>query len=295
MRFAPRGQIEPGLAARWNVSDDGLSYIFRLSAGEWPSGRKISAHQVARILRREVATNNNNPLKDTLGAVDEIVAMTDRVLEIRLNAPRPNLLQLLAQPELALVYEGQGSGPFRIAARGAPTGFIPLERQVAAPDGEEGRREEVWLGGAAAAAGVRSFVAGDIDLLLGGNFADLPIARGVKLPRGALQFDPVAGLFGLVPARKGGPLADAELRKLLSQAIDHDAAIAALDVPGLIGRATILEAGLDGVPDPVTPPCEVPAVERRARWCFRKRLSLPSRGRCAPLVSRPGAQRLLTG
>ena len=45
--------------------------------------------------------------------------MTDRVLEIRLRAPRPNLLQLLAQPEFALVRNGQGSGPFAIAGQAA--------------------------------------------------------------------------------------------------------------------------------------------------------------------------------
>ena len=101
-------------------------------------------------------------------------------------------------------------------------------------------------------------------MLLGGTFAELPFARQVKLPRNALQFDPVAGLFGLAPARKGGPLADPELRKLLAQAIDRDALIAALDVPGLVGRATLLEAGLDGVPDPVMPQwLAIPIADRR--------------------------------
>src|SRR5918993_1811652 len=116
VRFDDRGQVVPGLAERWNVSDDGLSYIFRLQTGDWPDGRKIRADEVARILSRQLRPGSTNPLKDTLGAVSEIVAMTDRVIEIRLSAPRPNLLQLLAQPQFAIVREGQGTGPFIIDA-----------------------------------------------------------------------------------------------------------------------------------------------------------------------------------
>lgn len=114
VRFDANGQIVPGLAERWNVTDDGLSYIFRLEGAEWPDGQKISAYQVARILRRQIAGRSRNPLRDSLGAIEEIVAMTDRVLEIRLRAPRPNLLQILAQPEFAVARDGGGAGPFRI-------------------------------------------------------------------------------------------------------------------------------------------------------------------------------------
>ena len=77
VRFDERGQVVPGLAERWNVSDDGLSYIFRLQTGEWPDERKIRADDVARILSRQLRASSTNPLKDTLGAVKEIVAMTD--------------------------------------------------------------------------------------------------------------------------------------------------------------------------------------------------------------------------
>src|SRR5215216_2338458 len=55
VRFDATGQIVPGIAERWNVTDDGLSYIFRLQSGEWPDGRKITAEQVARVLRRQIA------------------------------------------------------------------------------------------------------------------------------------------------------------------------------------------------------------------------------------------------
>src|SRR3954447_2925656 len=101
VRFDASGNIVPGLAERWNVSDDGLSYIFRLSGAQWPDGTKITADQVARLLKRQLAGRSRNALKDSLGAVEDILAMTDRVVEIRLVAPRPTLLSLLAQPEMA--------------------------------------------------------------------------------------------------------------------------------------------------------------------------------------------------
>ena len=133
VRFDERGQVVPGLAERWNVSDDGLSYIFRLQTGEWPDGRKIRADEVARILSRQLRENSGNPLRDTLGAVSEVVAMTDRVIEIRLLAPRPNLLQLLAQPEFGLVRASVGTGPFG----------VPSPDEAAAIPAEEDNKGEI--------------------------------------------------------------------------------------------------------------------------------------------------------
>ena len=34
------GNIVAGLAERWNVSDDGLSYIFRIASTEWPTAAR---------------------------------------------------------------------------------------------------------------------------------------------------------------------------------------------------------------------------------------------------------------
>jgi peptide/nickel transport system substrate-binding protein len=267
VRFDASGQIVPGLAERWNVSDDGLSYIFRLSSGEWASGRKITAQQVARILRRAGSASNNNPLADTLGAIDEIVAMTDRVLEIRLKAPRPNLLQLLAQPELALIHDGNGTGPFQIdRGRPGPGGELRLQRLLSEEEEEEQQStEELLLGAGSATQGVQAFTEGRIALLLGGDFTNLPLARSASLARGALRFDPVGGLFGLVPTNAAGPLQEPEVRRLLAQAIDRDALVRSLAVPGLVGRATVLEPGLDFVPAPASPQwAAIPLAERRA-------------------------------
>ena len=264
VRFDAGGNIVGALAERWNVSDDGLSYIFRLAAGDWPDGRKLTAQQIARLLKRQIAPRSRNPLKDPLGAVEDVVAMTDRVIEIRLLAPRPNLLALLAQPEFAILRDGRmGTGPFQPSETAGPHGELRLVREVSAPDDDTSRREEVLLSAAGPAEAVRAFAAGVSDLVLGGTLVDLPYARRVKLPRGALVFDPASGLLGLVPTASGGVLDKPEVRRLLSQAVDRTGFVSALGVPALAPRATLLEPGLDGVSAPAPPAWLATAIADR--------------------------------
>jgi oligopeptide transport system substrate-binding protein len=253
VRFDASGDIVGGLAERWNVSDDGLSYIFRLASTSWPDGKKITAPQVAKLLKRQLAARSRNPIKDSLGAIQDVVAMTDRVIEIQLVAPRPNLLSLLAQPELAVLRDRFGTGPFTAAPSDAGK-ELRLTRQISASDNEEAaQREEVLLAGASATDAVQTFADDKVDLVLGGTFADLPLAQRAKLPRNALRFDPASGLFGLIPTHTGGGIDDPDVRHLLAQALDRANYIGALGVPGLTARATVLEPGLDGIPTPVAP------------------------------------------
>ena len=145
-----------------------------------------------------------------------------------------------------------GTGPFSVAPS-------RRQRRRAAPDARDRLRrrrgsrprEEVLLDGRQRRAGRRrASPPARPTWCSAARFADLPFAQRVKLPRGSLRFDPASGLFGLVPLAPGGALDDPDLRRLLSQAIDRDALIAALGVPGLAPRATLLEPGLDGVPAP---------------------------------------------
>jgi oligopeptide transport system substrate-binding protein len=253
VRFDASGNIVGGLAERWNVSDDGLSYIFRIASKDWPDGSKITAQQIARLLKRQLSDRSRNPLKDSLGAIDDIVAMTDRVIEIRLLAPRPNLLSLLAQPEFSILRSHDGTGPFTAVSTAQAGGEVPLRREIPAGADEKIQHEDVLLAGGATDDAIGDFIAGKVDLVLGGSFADLPLATRARLPRNALRFDPASGLFGLVPAQRGGKLDNPAIRQLLSQGLDRGAFVGALGVPGLAPRATLLEPGLDGTPAPAAP------------------------------------------
>lgn len=279
VRFDAAGQVVPGLAERWNVSDDGLSYIFRIEAGEWPDGRKFMARDVARILKRQLRATKDSAVREALGAVVDVVAMTDRVIEIQLSAPRPHLLELLAHPDFALIHEGTGSGPFQrrpdklteagdgkpeIGEQGdAPPLPVMLTRRAMGIDGDVPEREEIELRARAAPAAIGAFQRGETDLVLGGTIGDLPLVTGLRLPRGALRFDPAIGLFGLVPARADGPLSEPDVRALLDRAIDRPALIAALAIPGLGPRATLLQAGLAGIAEPVQPAWLAQPIEER--------------------------------
>ena len=264
VRFDAGGEIEPALAQRWTVSDDGLRYIFRLAKAEWSGGGRITSEQVAARLRAAAAPASRNPFKPILGAIDEIVALPD-VVEISLKSPRPNFLQLLAQPEMAIVRGSQGSGLYR--AEPQADGSVRLSRPRDESD-EEPRPAPppLLLRGERAGAAVARFGERQSDLVLGGTLGDLPLARAAGTPAAQLRFDPAAGLFGLAFTASEGPLAEVLVRQALAMAIDRQALAAALNVPGLQVRESLLPPGVEGLTR-VSAPAWIrdPLPDRQAR------------------------------
>jgi oligopeptide transport system substrate-binding protein len=269
VRFDAGGEIEPALAQRWIVSDDGLRYTFRLGKASW-SGRRITAEQVVARLRAATAPASRNPLKPVLGAVDEFVAMTDDVLEISLKRPRPNFLQLLAQPEMAIVRGGEGSGPYRAEPRpDGSVGLVPVETE--AQDGDS--PPPLLLRGESAALAAARFGERQADLVLGGRLGDLPLARAVRAPAAQLRFDPVTGLFGLAFTASEGPFARMEVRQALAMALDRPGLTAALGVPGLQARESLLPPGIEGLAQVSAPAWirnPLPARQARASALLRE-------------------------
>jgi oligopeptide transport system substrate-binding protein len=270
VRFDSRGEIEPALARRWVVSDDGLRYTFRLDRLRWPGGAQVTAEQVAARLRAAASPASRNRLKPVLGAIDEIVAMTDEVLEISLRAPRPNFLQLLAQPEMAVLRNGEGTGPYRSEA--AVDGALRLSQQPREEESDAEPPPAVLLHGEQAAIAVARFAIGEAELVAGGTLGDLPLARAAGLPAAALRFDPVAGLLGLAFIDSEGLWGRVEARQALSMAIDRPALVAVLRVPGLAARESLLPPGIEGLASVSAPAWildPLPVRRERARRALR--------------------------
>ncbi|EZP52647.1 ABC transporter substrate-binding protein [Sphingomonas sp. RIT328] len=268
VRYDAAGQIEPGLAERWIVIDEGMSYIFRLRDARWSDGSRVEADQVVAQLRHQLARRSRNPLAPFLTAVDEIVTMTPQVIEVRLARPRPDLLKLFAQPELALWRSGTvgGAGPMRIV-RGTRS---PLLRPAADPgraDPDDPQRlapeQDVRLIGERAARALVRFAARESDYVAGGSFVDWPLVGLAGIAPANIRIDPAAGLFGLSIVHRDGFLADPAHRAALSGAIDR-AAITAAVMANWEPAERILPEMLDSAAPPALPGWSLLTLEQRA-------------------------------
>lgn len=273
--FDGAGQIERALAQRWIVTDNGRSYIFRLRDALWPDGERVTADQVARRLRSIVARRSDNRLKPMLDAIDEIVVITPEVLEIRLLLPRPPLLELLAQPEMAIVSDGNGAGPFRFTGEERDEGVL-LEPVI--PEGLDEETEAmlrapertVLLRAESAGIAVARFDAGEADLVLGGTYVDLAVAQAAQLPGGALRIDPAEGLFGLLFVEDEGALAEPAIRRALAMAIDRARLVEAFQAQGWQPMTSILPQGFGSAAVPALPVWNATPFEQRRDFARRQ-------------------------
>jgi oligopeptide transport system substrate-binding protein len=117
---AADGSLEPGAASSWIVSDDGLTYTFRLREdGRWSNGEAVTAGDFVYGLRRSVDPETLSSYSQVLAPVINaeavirgelppealgVEAVDDRTLVIRLKGPTPYFLELLTHSTTFAVY-----------------------------------------------------------------------------------------------------------------------------------------------------------------------------------------------
>lgn len=258
--FDGEGQIEPGLAERWTVTADGRSYIFRLREAKWSNGRKVMANEVAAVLRTYIAPASRHVLRDDFPEVETIKAMTDSVIEIRLSVPQPGMLELLAQPSMAIVSKGMSWGPIRAKSIGRAMLLSPVpdplaEDQEAAEAAAADPAASIELVGTSPQGALARFKNGYADGVVGGRFSTLPYFVASNIGRSRLVVDPAPGLFGLSFTHADGFLATDVNRDALSRAIRRQRLIDAFGLtewqPQTALRPTLYRR--DAGPQPLQP------------------------------------------
>ena len=247
------GQVIPAVAERWIVTDDGTSYIFRLRETVWPDGEAITSAEVRSLLLDTINQLEGTSLGLDLAKIDDIRAMTGRVVEVRLTGPMPEFLRLLAQPELGFVKSGSGAGPMVLsrdedASLARLSALPPQDRGLPARADWESVARGLTVRALPAQEAVDAFASGDVDLLLNGTLSNFPMAQLGPLSRGTVQVDPAMGLLGLAIRSEEGLLEDVKRREALSMAIDRDALIEPFGLGGWRSSTWIVPPDIFSLP-----------------------------------------------
>ncbi len=239
VRFAPAGGFEPGLAARWTVSEDARVWTFYLRPGvTFHNGEPLDAAAVeaslARMARPDMGVTLGAPgvYAQYLGGA-ELEVLDRTTLRIALRAPLADLLDVLVYgyilPPRALAEAGAafatrpvGSGPYvfesydpglQVTARANPD----YHGGTAAPS------RVTWKAYPSAAARLDALLAGEVQVANGlapGAAESLARTPGIT----AIGYlSPTTYIYLLNAAQ--GPLSDPRLRRALNLAVDREALV----------------------------------------------------------------------
>lgn len=244
-----QGETVPALAERWIVTDDGRSFIFRLREGTWPDGSELTASSVRDALLDAMEGLEGTSLEQDLAPIEEVRAMAGRVIELRLSTPEPYLLQILAQPELALRQAGGETGPMALEREEGSMSLAfrpPLDRGLPDYEGWQEDVRTIRLHIAPAREALALFDSGEAEAVFGGTLGDFPLVETGPLSSGTLRLDSTFGLFGLQVRADEGLLSNTSVREGLAMAIDRPALMARYNISGWVPTTRPVSPGLPG-------------------------------------------------
>lgn len=238
VRFEPGTlRIGPSLARSWAVSDDGLTYTFRLREGvRFHDGTPLDAEAVSFSLKRML--DPDHPFHDTspfplaffYDPIHAVRVVDPLTIEIVLSEPFAPLLAYLAHPAASIVSPSAvralgkqfgrhpvGSGPFRFAQWDSRIRVVLT------------RNEQYWDGPPSSAVvvfrpildpGIRltELIAGQIDVMLDVQPDEVDVLE--RLGRFRLLDRLGPHLWYLILNMRTGPLADVRVRRAINAAID---------------------------------------------------------------------------
>ncbi len=250
------GTVIPGIAESWTVSDDGLTYTFKLRAdAKWSNGDPVTAgdfvYSFQRIEDPKTAAGYANilyPIKnaeaintgkdDKAMAPDQlgVKAIDDKTLEITVERPTPYFLELLAHQTALPVHpasvEKYGEDfvkPGNLVSDGAymltenvANDHITLVKNPDYYDAANVKIDKViYYPTEDQAAAIRRFQAGELDLQY--QFpADQMAFLKKTLGEGVVHTPPALATYYYVFDTRHAPFNDVRVRRALSMAVDRD-------------------------------------------------------------------------
>jgi peptide/nickel transport system substrate-binding protein len=232
-RFREDGSVAPALAESWSVSDDGLTWTFRLRDGvTFHDGTAFDAEDVVFSLDRARGPDSTNAQKGLFDGIAAVAAADPLTVQLTLAAPDAGLPWNLAWGDAVILAPESAD-----QAATAPVGTGPFRFDVwRRGDRIELVRNDAYWGDppALARAGFRfiadptaayaALMAGDIDAFPGYPAPETLIQFAVD-PRFQLLIGTTEGETILAINNARPPLDDIRLRRAIALAIDRQAVI----------------------------------------------------------------------
>ncbi|HEV7253816.1 MAG TPA: peptide ABC transporter substrate-binding protein [Mesorhizobium sp.] len=287
-----KAEVVPGVAESWEVSDDGLTYTFKLREdAKWSNGDPVKASDFAfafgRIQDPKTAAPYANMLFPIVNAeaINKgekqladlgVRAIDDRTLEIKLSAPTPYFLELLthqtAYPLHQASVESHGDDfvrPGNLVTNGAymlesftPNDKIVMRKNPNFHDVENVKIDVVnWIPFEERATCLRRFEAGEVQVC-----SDLPNEQMAYMKEKLgeqVRVAPYLGTYYLPVKVKKEKLADPRVRHAISMVIDRDFLAEEIWRGSMLPGYSMVPPGISNYDNPVYLPYrEVDVLDR---------------------------------
>lgn len=270
------GAVEPGIAASWDISEDGLTYTFHLRDAKWSNGDAVTAHdfeyewkwvldpanaseyayQIADYIKGAEAYNSGT------GSIDDVAikALDEKTLEVTLAAPTGYFLDLLnfytyypvnqkvqeANPDWykeAATYVSNGA--FKLAEWSHKESIV-LKKNENYYNAEAIKLEEVQMAIVEEASTAwQMFQSDDLDLVYPLPTDVIPVLAAQDAPEFVIGTELGTYYYNVNTTLK--PFTNAKIRKALSMAIDREAIVEHVSQGGEIPATGLTPPGIPDV------------------------------------------------
>jgi len=228
------GETVPQLAESWDISEDGLTYVFTLREGvTFHDGSALDAETVKFSFDRAMGEDSANPASAIFEPIESVTVIDPLTVEIVLSRPDAFFLFNMASGKASIMHpdaietnasEPMGSGPFRFASWNRGDRLV-LEKYEDHRDADDVSMERVTFRFMAdPAAATAALMAEEIDAFPGFPAPEL-LPQFEADPRFSVNVGTTEGEVILAFNNSRDPFTDIRVRRALSHLIDRQAII----------------------------------------------------------------------
>ena len=232
-RFMGDGSVVPGLAESWEISEDGLTYTFKLREGvTFHDGTTMDAEDVKFTLDRINAEDSANAQKALYAAISEVNVIDPQTVEVKLSEPNGNMLFNLAWGDVVIVAPETVE---TIKQTPIGTGAFKFENWNQGDKITLTRNDDYWGEAPALASATFKFISDPTAAFASVMAEDVDVFTGFPAPENIPQFEADPRFQVLIGSTEGEtilsinnkrePFDNVKVREAVAHAIDRQAII----------------------------------------------------------------------